>query len=223
MRGIIQRRPDRGDAAIHHIGRGDDITAGMGLMNGLLAQDRDGLVIGDLAITQHAVMTMIGKGVERDVANDAKIRTGLPYSSHRPADKVVAITGERSVGIFQRHVNRWKDGDCRDAKIDSLAGLCDQPVDAKTHHTGHRVHSFGHAVTLDHEHWPDQIGNAKARLRHQTAGERLHPVPTHARGRVLTSAHLDSTLTGVNGNWRDTAFLTEAAAHQTFTQSAPEI
>jgi hypothetical protein len=39
----------------------------------------------------------------------------------------------------------------------------------------------------------------------------------------LTSAHLDSTLTGVTRNRRDTAFLTEAAAHQTFTQSAPEI
>ena len=140
MSGIIKRGPDDGDAAIHHVGRRDDITAGIRLMNGLLTKDRDRLVIGDLAIAQHTVMSMIGKGVERDVANDAKIGKSRFHRPHRPADKIVAFTGERSVGILQRHVDRWKDGDCRNAEIDSLAGLCDQPVDTEAHYTRHRVH-----------------------------------------------------------------------------------
>ena len=40
MARLLQRRADRADAAVHHVGRRDDVGAGLGLDQRLLDEDR---------------------------------------------------------------------------------------------------------------------------------------------------------------------------------------
>ncbi len=70
----IERGADRADAAVHHVGRRDDVAAGLGLDQRLLDQHLDGLVVDDDAIAQKPVMAVAGIGIERDVAEDADLR-----------------------------------------------------------------------------------------------------------------------------------------------------
>ena len=72
--GVIERRADRADAAVHHVGRRDDVAAGFRLHQRLLDQHRDGLVVEDHAVAHQAVMAVAGVGIERHVAEDADLR-----------------------------------------------------------------------------------------------------------------------------------------------------
>ena len=69
--GRIERRADRADAAVHHVGRRDDVAAGLGLHQRLLDQHRDRLVVDDDAVAHQAVVAVAGIGIERDVAEHA--------------------------------------------------------------------------------------------------------------------------------------------------------
>ena len=72
--GGVERRADRADAAVHHVGGRDDVAAGLGLHQRLLHQHLDGLVVEDDAVAHQAVMAVAGIGIERDVAQDADAR-----------------------------------------------------------------------------------------------------------------------------------------------------
>ena len=64
---------DCADPPVHHVRRGDDVAAGLGLHHRLAAQERHGLVILDIAGADHPVMAVRSERVERHVAQDAKI------------------------------------------------------------------------------------------------------------------------------------------------------
>ena len=70
----VERRADSADAAVHHVGRRDDVAAGLRLDQRLLDQHRDRLVVEDVAVAQQAVVAVAGVGIERDVAEDADVR-----------------------------------------------------------------------------------------------------------------------------------------------------
>ena len=69
----IEAGADRADAAVHHVGRRDDVAAGLGLDQGLADQNPDGLVVENDAVAHQAVMAVAGIGIERDVAENADL------------------------------------------------------------------------------------------------------------------------------------------------------
>ena len=77
MAGSVERPADGADAAVHHVGRRDDVGAGIGLHDGGARDLRHRLVVDDLAVAQDAVMAVAGEGIERHVGDDADIRHGL--------------------------------------------------------------------------------------------------------------------------------------------------
>ena len=88
---FFQRRADGADAAIHHVGRRDDIAAGFDLHQRLLHQNFECFVVVHIAVDQHAVMAMAGVGIERHVAQHADLRHRLLDRAHRAADQIVAV------------------------------------------------------------------------------------------------------------------------------------
>ena len=63
----LERGPDRADAAVHHVGRREDVAAGLGLNQRLMHQHLERPVVVDLAVDQEPVMAVAGVRVERHV------------------------------------------------------------------------------------------------------------------------------------------------------------
>src|SRR5260370_42622417 len=57
---FIEFSADGGDASVHHVGRSDDVGAGAGMGQGLLGEDGDGGVIGDVAVLDDAAVAVVG-------------------------------------------------------------------------------------------------------------------------------------------------------------------
>ena len=74
-----------GRAAVHHVGGGEDVAAGLGLHKRLTAQDRDRLVVEHVAVADQPVLAVAGVGVERDVAQMPRSGGGVLHLLHRPA------------------------------------------------------------------------------------------------------------------------------------------
>ena len=72
----VERVADRADAAVHHVGRRDDVGAGRGLQHRRGRDLGHRLVIDDDAVAQDAVMAVAGEGVERGVGDDADLGHG---------------------------------------------------------------------------------------------------------------------------------------------------
>ncbi len=85
----VERRADGADAAVHHVGRRDDVAAGLGLDQRLLHQHLHGLVVDDVAVAQQAVMAVAGIGIERHVAEDADLGHLLLDRADRAAHQIV--------------------------------------------------------------------------------------------------------------------------------------
>ena len=116
MAGASSACADRGDAAVHHVRRGDDVGAGRRLDQRLLGQDGDRLVVEDIAIVVgQAVMAVAGVGIERDVGQHADLGHRILDRLDRAADEVVGV--ERLAGIVAAQVRRrvGEQGDAGDA------------------------------------------------------------------------------------------------------------
>ncbi len=76
--GGVERVADRPDAAVHHVGRRDDVGAGRRLTQRRGRHLLDRLVVDDDALAQDAVMAVAGERVERGVGDDADLRAPPP-------------------------------------------------------------------------------------------------------------------------------------------------
>ena len=84
-------RADGADAAVHHVGGGEDVGAGLRLHQRLAHQRLERLVVGDIGAAQQAVVSVAGVGVERDVEDDADVEAGGLHGARRAADEVLRI------------------------------------------------------------------------------------------------------------------------------------
>ena len=121
---LLERRADRADAAVHHVRRGDDVGAGLGLDQRLLDEDLDRVVVDDVAgLVDQAVVAVRGIGVERDVGQHADLGHRILDRVDRPADQVVAV--ERFLGALGAKLSGvlGNKRDARDAEVGRLARL----------------------------------------------------------------------------------------------------
>ena len=92
--GFVERPADRADAAVHHVGRGDHVAAGLGLHDRLPAEHVDRFVVHDVAVAHQAVLAVAGVRVEGHVADDAdRVAVGRLHRPHGPADQILGIDG----------------------------------------------------------------------------------------------------------------------------------
>ena len=89
--GGIEAFADFADAAVHHVGRGDDVASRFGLNERLADQHCDGLVVEDDAVTQQPVMAVAGVRIERHIAKDADVRHLFLDGADRLADQILGI------------------------------------------------------------------------------------------------------------------------------------
>ena len=80
--GVVQRGADGGDAAVHHVGRGDDVGAGLGVGDGGAGEQRQRGVVVDLAGRRDdAAVAVRGVLAEADVGDDDEAGGGAASAS----------------------------------------------------------------------------------------------------------------------------------------------
>ena len=112
----VERGADRADAAVHHVGRRDHVDAGLGLHQRLTGQHRQRLVVGDVAVADHAVMAMVGVGIERDVADQAELGELALEQARGLAHQVVGVRRFRALRVLLPGRGRGEQGERRDAE-----------------------------------------------------------------------------------------------------------
>ena len=166
MKSAASRRlADRADAAVHHVGRRDDVAAGFRLHQRLLDQNRDGLVVENDAVAQQAVMAVAGKGIERDVAEDADLGHFLLDGADGAADQIVRVERLAARLVAQRRIGVGEQRDAGDAQLGGALGLAHRLIDAQALDARHRRHRRARLVAVHHEQRPDQVVGGERRSR----------------------------------------------------------
>ena len=149
----VERLADRADAAIHHVGRRDDVDAGLRLVHRLGHQHRDAVVVVDIfagaGVADHAVMAVVGVGVERHVADQAELGEFPLQQARRAAHQVLGVQRLGALGILDVGRRHREQRDGRDAERGGLLDMPGQPVERDPHHAGHRADLGGLAAALD--------------------------------------------------------------------------
>ena len=176
----FQRLADRADAPVHHVRRGDDVRARLGMRQRLLHQHADGFVVQHVAgLIHQTVLAVAGKRVERHVGNHAQFGEMRLERPHRPLRQTFGVIGLLGV---QRLCFRRRDRKQRHRRHAQLAQVsaCAQQVDAHARYARHRGHRLALVPAFDHEQRLNQIGDRELGLPRQPAREVIAAHPARA-------------------------------------------
>ena len=165
----FQRVADRADAAVHHVGRGDDVAAGLRLHEGLGDQLFDGGVIGDAIAVEHAVMAVRGEGVERDIADHTDIGRGVLDGADCIGHQTVRIEGLGTGIILLRRIDMRENRHRRNTQILGFLRRLRQCGKRQAVDARHRHHRFDRIGRVGHHDGPDQIVHCQGILAHEAA------------------------------------------------------
>jgi hypothetical protein len=176
---------DGGDAAVHHVGRRDDIAARLDLEQRLLDEDRNRFVVGDVLVVavEHAVVAVARVGIERHIAEHADLRHGLLDRTHRAADEVLSVQCLAPVGRLERWVGIGEQRHDRDAERGCFLRRARDEVHRQPVHAGHGGDGRSGVRALGDEDRPDEIGRAERVLGDQPPRPVVAPQAAHAQGR----------------------------------------
>ena len=182
--GFIQGSANRANTSIHHVGWGNDVSAGAGLDKGLLDQDGDGFVVEDIAVlVEQPVMAVAGEGIERDIASYADFRCCGLHRLDDCRDEPFQVDGFVAAVILLRGVDMRENRNRRDAEFagadGGLGGFIDiQAVDAR-----HRLHRDARFLAVMDDHAPDNIVRAGFCFPHKPPGPVMLTNATEAGAR----------------------------------------
>ena len=155
---VLQRAPHRRDATVHHVGRGDDVGARVGVRQGLAHQHVDGFVVQHVArVVDDAVLSMRRVGVERDVGHDGETGQLRLDRAHRPLHETLRVGAFGPVGALQVGIDDREQGDGGNAERFRPGELGQQAVDGLARDTGHRRHVLDAALAVQDERRVDEI------------------------------------------------------------------
>ena len=146
-------------------------------------QDCDGLVVGDIAVADHAVMAVRGERVERHVAQDADFGHRLLQRGDGAADEIAGVERLAAFGVLQRRRHRRKHRDRRDAECRGLARGVDQGRDRQPKRARHRRDRLLAPLVM-HKDRPDQIARGQHVLGDEPARPRVAPVAAQPEARI---------------------------------------
>ena len=179
----VERRADRADAPVHHVGRRHHVGAGVGEDQRLAGQRLDGGVVGDAAGgVQHPVLAVVGVRVEGDVGDHAELGDGLLDRAHGARHQAVGVAGLVAAGGLARRVDDREQRHRGQPQFGGALGLPAQFVRPQAVDAGHgfdRLAARGRA----REQRPDQVVGRQAGLAQQAAREVVAAHAAHARGR----------------------------------------
>jgi len=122
-------RADGSNAAVHHVRRSDDIAACFDLNKRLPNQHIEGFIVGDIVVDQKPVMTVVGIGVQCNVAKHANFRNCVLYGADRAANQIASVCrftpifcAQRCLGVGEKCDNRYTQSSglfgCANCEID---------------------------------------------------------------------------------------------------------
>ena len=114
----LERLADRADPPVHHVGRRDDVGAGLGLRQRLPHQRLDRHVVQHVAgVVDDPVLAVRRVRIERDVGDDAELGHGLLERAHGALREALRVPGFAAViGLCRRRRDR-KQRDRRNAEL----------------------------------------------------------------------------------------------------------
>jgi len=203
---LLQHRAHRADAAVHHVARGDDVDAGLGLHARLADQHRHGGVVDDVArLVEQAVLAVRRERIERDVGHHAQVGEMLLQRAHGARDQAVGVERLGAIGRLQRRLDGREQRQRGHAERHAFLGHVQQPVDAQALHAGHALDVLRLVLAFDDEDREDQVAGAQAVFADQFAAEGIAAQPARATCRVggqkghgTRSLRAKTTFCGVN-------------------------
>ena len=127
----VQRRADGADPAVHHVGGGDDVGAGVRLVERLPHQRRYGFVVEDRLARHEAVVAVARVGIERNVGDEPEARELLLDRAAGLAHQIVLIERLAAEVVLQARLGVGEKGDRRDFERDRALGRAHRLVDAE--------------------------------------------------------------------------------------------
>ena len=158
----VERFADGGDAAVHHVGRRDDVSAGLSLRDSDLLQEFERLVVVDVVAFEMAAVTVRRVLAEADIADDHELwhrgLDGLDGALHRAR----RVPGRRAVCILV--LRQAEDLDGGNAECGNLLGKLDGIVDREMVAVRHARDLFLDMLTRNDEDRVDEILRRESRL-----------------------------------------------------------
>ena len=88
-------------APVHHVGRGDDVTARLGLHHRLFAERLERRIIDDITVLDQTVLTVARIGIESHITEHADPVCQIPLDGpHGPADQILRIPRLLGTRVF---------------------------------------------------------------------------------------------------------------------------
>ncbi len=154
----FERLADRADAPVHHVGRRDDVDAGLGVRQRLLDQRLQGRVVGDVAVgVEQAVLAVAGVGIERDVGDHAELGMRVLERAHRALHQAVGIPGFVGALAFRCVADHREQRDRGNAQLVHACRGLDEQIDTDPFDAGHGLDRLALLFAIEHEHRVDEI------------------------------------------------------------------
>ncbi len=165
--GAVERLAHGPDAAVHHVGGGDDVAARLGLAERLAAKRLERLVVEDHAVPDQPVLAVAGVGIEGDIGDQAELREPALEEPERAADEVLRVPGLAAVlGLGVRRGHR-KERHGRDAGLEHPLGRAQDAIRAVAHDPRHGADALLVIAAIHDEDRQDEIGGAHTVLGDQ--------------------------------------------------------
>ena len=184
---LLQCTTDDADAAVHHVRWRHDVHARLGLYQRLLTQQRQRLVIQNIAaFVDQAVLTMAGVGVQGHVRHHAQLREARLQCPHGTGHQAFRIGGQTAVRGLQIAGNGRKQRHDRNPALHALFGNLQKLLDGVAMNARHRADRHrvarGRPIVLVDKDGVDQIVGTQVMFLHQTPGKVLPSVAAHPDG-----------------------------------------
>ena len=180
----IERRSDRTDPPVHHVGGSGDVAARFGLHNRLAAQNVERLVVGHVAVADDAVLSVARIGVEGDIGEKSHVVPEcLLQTSQSLTHEVVRVQRLFGQRCLLAGVGRREDRDRRDAEFDGMPDGIDDRIEGIADDPGHRRdRHFGLRPAVDEDR-PDEVFRRQVLFGHHLSSPAMATVAPHPDGR----------------------------------------
>ncbi len=186
---LLERPAYRTDAAVHHVGRRDDVGAGLGVGQRLPDQHGDRVVVQHVAlVVDDAVLPVRRVRVERDVGDDDEIGKPALDCPNRALHEAIGIGAFGAVQQLEAAVDDREQGDGRNTEILYNGEFFEQAADISAADAGHRRHGLAVGLAVVHEDRVDEVGARQRRLGDETAQRRSAAAAAHAQLGELTGS-----------------------------------
>ncbi len=184
---------DGGHPAVHHVGGGDDVGAGLRVGDRLPGQERERQVVVDREVLPGAAgprrledpaVAVVGVLAHADVGHHDEPGDRLLERPDRPRDDAVLVVGAGADRVLV--LGDAEEDDRADARLVPGLRLGHELVHRELEDARHGLHRVPHALAREDEERPDEVVRGEGRLADEAA-ERLGAA--HAAGAILGEGH----------------------------------